>query len=87
MKVALEEFLHRRVYRHTRVARMAAKGARLQRALFKELCRAPDQLPARYVRRTESESVPRVVCDYLAGMTDRYAQQEYLRLFQPMTDV
>lgn len=86
-KAELEKFLHRRVYRHARVARMAAKGGRLLRALFAEFCRTPDQLPDRYLQRARSEPLIRVVCDYLAGMTDRYAQQEYLKLFQPLTDV
>lgn len=87
LKAALEEFLRRRVYHHPHVARMTAKGGRILRGLFGEFCRAPDQLPARYGQRIENEPAPRVVCDYLAGMTDRYAQQEYLKLFQPLTDV
>lgn len=82
-KSALESFLHERVYRHYRVMRMAAKGQRLLRALFDVFSRAPEQLPQRYARRTASEGAHRVVCDYLAGMTDRFAQDEYLRLFQP----
>jgi dGTPase len=44
-------------------------------------------LPERYQRRVQSETRERVVCDYLAGMTDRYAQNEYLRLFQPFVDL
>lgn len=87
LKTALEEFLHRRVYRHYRVQRMAAKGQRILRALFNEYCRAPEQLPERYARRALSGQRERTVCDYLAGMTDRYAQNEYLRLFQPYSDV
>jgi dGTPase len=83
LKAELEAFLHERVYRHHRVMRMAAKGQRIVHALFAEFCRAPFLLPARYCERTQSEPVQRVVCDYLAGMTDRYAQDEYLRLFQP----
>jgi dGTPase len=88
LKAALEEFLHRRVYRHPRVLRMAAKGQRILRALFEEFRRAPDLLPERYARRAStSGQLERTVCDYLAGMTDRYAQDEYLRLFQPYTNV
>jgi dGTPase len=87
LKVALEEFLHRAVYRHPRVMRMATKGRRFLRALFEEYCRAPMQLPERYRRRALDGQLERTVCDYLAGMTDRYAQNEYLRLFQPYTDV
>ncbi len=85
LKADLERFLHERVYRHHRVMRMAHKGQRMLRALFDELCQRPDQLPERYQARTERNSVQRVVCDYLAGMTDRFAQDEYLRLFQPYT--
>jgi dGTPase len=87
LKGELEGFLHRRVYRHYRVMRMAAKGRRFVKALFEEYCQSPVQLPERYFRRTGAEPVHRVVCDYLAGMTDRYAQDEYLRLFQPYTNV
>jgi dGTPase len=66
---------------------MATKGRRVLQALFAEFCRAPDLLPERYRRRVGPEAVERVACDYLAGMTDRYAQDEYLRLFQPYTPV
>jgi dGTPase len=87
LKTALEEFLHRRVYQHHRVLRMARKGGHFVRALFGEFSRAPELLPERYSRRARTGSVERTVCDYLAGMTDRYAQEEYLRLFQPSTGV
>jgi dGTPase len=87
LKTELEVFLHQRVYRHCRVMRMAAKGRRFLQALFNEYCRAPAQLPERYARRALDGQLERTVCDYLAGMTDRYAQDEYLRLFQPYTDV
>jgi dGTPase len=88
LKTALEGFLHERVYRHYRVLRMAGKGQRILRDLFTEFCRAPQLLPARYARRVQPGDPPhRVVCDYVAGMTDRYAQDEHLRLFQPYTSV
>jgi dGTPase len=87
LKAGLEAFLHQRVYRHWRVMRMAAKGKRILRALFEEFCNTPEQLPERYARRARTGPVERTVCDYLAGMTDRYAQDEYLRLFQPYTNV
>lgn len=87
LKAGLEEFLHRRVYRHHRVQRMAAKGQRILRALFAEFCRVPELLPERYSKRVRGGQPERTVCDYLAGMTDRYAQDEYLRLFQPYAGV
>lgn len=83
LKTGLEAFLHERVYRHFRILRMAYKGQRMLRMMFDELCLHPEQLPPRYRQRAEQGDVQQTVCDYLAGMTDRYAQDEYLRLFQP----
>ncbi len=83
LKAELEQFLGRRVYNHSRVQRMAVKGGRIIRQLFDEFCRAPRLLPERYSRRIDGQRPERVVCDYVAGMTDRYAQDEFLRLFQP----
>jgi dGTPase len=87
LKAELEEFLRRRVYNHYRVQRMAVKGGRIVRQLFDEFCRAPRLLPERYNRRVGGDRPERTVCDYVAGMTDRYAQDEFLRLFQPYTIV
>jgi dGTPase len=87
LKAELERFLHERVYRHHRVMRMTIKGQRFLTRLFEEFCRSPELLPERYHRRLKASLRERVVCDYLAGMTDRYAQDEYLRLFQPYTNV
>jgi dGTPase len=87
LKAELEGFLHRRVYRHSKVLRMAAKGRRFLHAIFQEYCGAPGQLPPRYAERARTGPVERTVCDYIAGMTDRYAQDEYLRLFQPYSNV
>jgi dGTPase len=87
LKAELERFLHAQVYQHYRVMRMAHKGRRLLHEMFAEFCRCPALLPARYQRRAQESSLQQTVCDYLAGMTDRYAQDEYLRLFQPYTRV
>jgi dGTPase len=87
LKADLETFLHRCVYRHHRVMRMATKGALFLRALFHEFRKAPDLMPERHARRARTDSVERTVCDYLAGMTDRFAQEEYERLFQPSKEV
>jgi dGTPase len=83
LKAGLEAFLHKNVYRHNRVMRMAYKGQRILRQLFEEFCQHPQSLPTRYRHRAEQGALQQTVCDYLAGMTDRYAQDEYLRLFQP----
>jgi dGTPase len=78
----LEAFLHRAVYRHERVLKMAARGSRMLREMFAEFITHPELLPPRYARRAGEGDLVQTVCDYLAGMTDRYAQQEYGRLFQ-----
>ncbi len=87
LRGGLEAFLRERVYRHYRILRMAHKGQRILRLIFEEFCRQPDEMPERYRRRAREGSVEQTVCDYLAGMTDRYAQDEYLRLFQPNSPV
>jgi dGTPase len=83
----LERFLRERVYEHYRVQRMAVKGSRIVKELFAAFSQTPKLLPDRYGRRIGADRPERTVCDYIAGMTDRYAQDEYLRLFQPYTVV
>jgi dGTPase len=91
LKAELEHFLHERVYAHHRVLRMAGKGAQILVDLFNRFTQEPRLLPPRYARRIghppEAPVGERVVCDYVAGMTDRYAQQEHLRLFHPYSIV
>ena len=87
LKAELEQFLMQRVYQHHRVQRMAQKGRRIVAMLFAEFCKSPRLLPERYSRRIAGEPPERTVCDYVAGMTDRYAQDEFLCLFQPYSGV
>jgi dGTPase len=87
LKAGLETFLHQHVYRHYLVMRMARKGQRLLRELFDEFCRHPEELPTRYQERARQGDLEQTVCDYLAGMTDRYAQTEHQRLFQPFANM
>lgn len=81
----LKRFLFDNFYRNYRVVRMAVKAERLLHALFDAYTSEPRQLPPEIQARIKSEdlTVHRVVCDYLAGMTDRYAIQEHNRLFDP----
>ncbi|HEV8061150.1 MAG TPA: deoxyguanosinetriphosphate triphosphohydrolase, partial [Gemmataceae bacterium] len=83
LKGQLEAFLHSRVYRNSRVVRLAVRGRRMLRQLFEEFSHCPELLPERYLVYVEERGLERTICDYLAGMTDRYAQDEYLKLFQP----
>jgi dGTPase len=83
----LKEFLLANLYRHYRVARMGDKAGRILRDLFVCFTSDADQLPPRYRARVEGEDLHRVVCDYIAGMTDRFALDEHRKLFDPLVKV
>jgi dGTPase len=84
MKVGeLYRFLMSNVYRNFRVVRMAEKGKRFIRQLFEAYTGKPEQLPPFFQRLAKEIGLERAVCDYIAGMTDRYAQDEIRRLFYP----
>ncbi len=83
----LKRFLLERLYRHPRVMRMQIKAERIIGAIFEAYVAEPRQLPYEEQAKLESRSLHRVVCDYIAGMTDRYALQEYAKLFDPMEKV
>jgi dGTPase len=83
----LKKFLLKEMYAHYRVVRMEQKARRILSDLFRSYTARPDQLPTHIQLRTRKESVKRVVCDYLAGMTDRYAMEEYRKLFDPLQKV
>ncbi|GAB4574865.1 MAG: deoxyguanosinetriphosphate triphosphohydrolase [Anaerolineae bacterium] len=85
MNRELKDLLYSKLYRHYRVVRMAAKAERFITDLFNEYIRVPEQLPDSVQAQLEHRSLHRVVCDYIAGMTDRYALQEHQRLFDPFT--
>lgn len=79
----LRDYLYRKVYRHYRVVRMAEKAKRFVEELFEAYLGNPEQLPPDYQNEIPEQGLKRVICDYIAGMTDRYAQDEYKRLFYP----
>ena len=85
MNRQLKDFLLRSFYRHPRVMRMAGKAQRLLTELFHAYLEEPQQLPYEIQARIRSgtDSAERVICDYLAGMTDRYAISEHKKLFDP----
>ena len=69
--------------------RMSAKANRLLSALFQSYLEEPLQLPYELQERFQDKasSPQRVVCDYIAGMTDRFAISEYKKLFDPEANV
>jgi dGTPase len=83
MKEELEHFLSEKFYRYFTVIRMTNKAQTFLSELFQAYVMDTRMLPPEYQDQLEGTGVERVVCDYIAGMTDRYAQQEYRRLFYP----
>ena len=80
----LKRVLFDRLYRHHRVTRMTMKAQRVMTDLFHTYMEEPQQMPPHVFHRIEAgEPQPRVVADYIAGMTDRFAFDEYRKLFDP----
>ena len=80
----LRSFLHENMYRHFKVNRARSQAKRIVKSLFDLFFSEPETLPPEWRERYEGKSeagLARVVCDYIAGMTDRYALREYRRLF------
>ena len=82
-RAELKEFLYSKVYRHYRTMKMQEKAKRFIREIFTEYARDPRQLPPDYAREAGAEDLHQVITDYIAGMTDRFCQDEYRRLFHP----
>jgi len=79
----LKRFLFENLYRHYKVERMRVKAERYISMLFDSYLKQPTLLPLKYVHRMETVGRERVICDYIAGMTDRFALDEFKRLFEP----
>jgi len=86
----LKQFLFDDVYRHPRVNRMSSKARRLVTDLFTFFNKEPECLPLEWRKRTdapETHKTAKVVGDYVAGMTDRYAMSEYAKLFNVSMEI
>lgn len=80
----LKTFLMNRMYRHYKVNRTTSYAKRIVAELFDQFLIQPQTLPTEWFNKCDaanSRVTARVVCDYIAGMTDRYALQEHKRLF------
>ncbi len=79
----LKDFLFKNMYRHYRVVRMQKKAERILSELFRAYSSEPTMLPPQFQEQIETKGKERTICDYLAGMTDRFAVDEYQKLFDP----
>ena len=86
----LKQFLRQRLYAHYRVRRMTLKAGRIVEALFNAFMQDVRLLPPQYQDKIREQGgggdaavQARIIADYIAGMTDRYAIREHQRLFDP----
>jgi len=80
----LKDLLYHCLYRHWRVIRVSEKSKRVLTRLFEAYLESPAQLPEDVQARIGVEDeAERVICDYMAGMTDRFALEEYRKMFDP----
>jgi dGTPase len=81
----LRKFLYERMYRHWRVNRTRSQARRILADIFQLFVGEPDVMPNEWGKQAQAADEAgraRIVCDYIAGMTDRYAIEEHRKLFQ-----
>ena len=75
------------MYQHYRVTRMSLKSQKVINELYHIYTEHPDTLPERYAKEIEQQGIIRTVTDFIAGMTDRFALEEYKKLTDPFIRV
>ena len=79
----LKRFLLDSMYHHYRLIRMQTKAERFVTGLFEAYATEPNMLPTEVKNKLDHAPLHRVITDYIAGMTDRYALDEWEKLFDP----
>ncbi|UCE17060.1 MAG: deoxyguanosinetriphosphate triphosphohydrolase [Gemmatimonadota bacterium] len=79
----LSEYIKKTVFSHSVVLMMLHKARKILRELFNTFAEHAELLPEELQERSKTENIYRIVCDYIAGMTDRYAMDMYDMLFEP----
>ncbi len=84
MKTKVDEakrFLFQNLYRHPLLLRINTRCSNILPTLFHYYTKHPQLLPVSYQERIDRDGLERIVCDYISGMTDRYAEQDFQELF------
>jgi dGTPase len=81
----LKDFLYNHLYNHYRVVRMAVKAERIIESLFNAYVSEPAILPDQFQNTIDEKGLEGSVCTYISGMTDRFAIDEYQKIFDPET--
>jgi dGTPase len=79
----LKDFLYANLYNHYRVVRMAVKAEQIINRLFEAYINEPNVLPEHIQKSIDDTGLEETICYYIAGMTDRFAIDEYQKLFDP----
>lgn len=79
----LKDFLFKNLYRHYHVIRMSYKADLIITRLFEAYRQEPALMPPHILENIASEGRDVAICDYIAGMTDRFAIDQYQKLFEP----
>ena len=79
----LREFMFQRVYRNPVAKGEESKARDILKSLYEYYCRNPEKLPADFLPQLDFDGFDRTVCDYIAGMTDKYAVHMYSEIFIP----
>jgi dGTPase len=82
----LKQFLHKNMYSHRKVLRMEFKAELTLEGIFKAYTKMPGLLPEPIQKNLQGASLERRICDYVSGMTDRYAINEYKNLYSAEED-
>jgi len=82
MRDELRIFLYNNLYCNWKVTKMSYRTKMIIRKLFRVYCNNPHMMPPKFEKTVKKWGVERAVCDYIAGMTDRYAIEEYQKLFE-----
>lgn len=83
----LKKRLNEKLYKHYRVVRMSNKASRFLRRLFEIFVENTEQLPPKDFKKINERGKYQVICDYIAGMTDRFALDQYKKFFEPFERV
>lgn len=81
---ALRSFMFERVYKNPKAKGEEAKARDILKRLYEYYIRHPDKIPADFRPQLDFDGMERTVCDYIAGMTDKYAMHKYEELFIPL---
>jgi len=83
MNRQMKDFLFSNLYRNYRLMRMSFKAEQVITSLFEAYCAEQRILPPHVQLSIEFRGLKETVCNYIAGMTDRFATEEYKKLFDP----